>query len=498
MEAIFLRRDGAFGYGFIQFRDAVAVEMVLSKSKHRIGRHLISVKAANAWYQPGYKQRRMRPAHDAPSNILNALNDQCIYEIFKFLEFSDLVNVAEVCVRFNEQAKKTFATSKHKRIILYSGDLKVNKIMNTFGANMQSLWIQSTTLNSTHDNSVLRSILKYRSDKLKELRLEYFRIDREISNFGPILSQLETFELLYSTVNTNLSQSITDCDKLKLLRFECCPLMHNDSFIARKFSNLKEAHLWTSDFNIEFIREFIVSNSTIVRLSINQFFDNSHVINLIGEHMTHLQELEYVDNTIDWTPAPVDIQDVNRFRNELLGIGRLLHLKTLKLVLNQSPVGPLLAALVENNISIKHLKMGRVLIDDAAIKSLMQMKELKILEFIDVRDTLTRYHLIDMVKFLLNLQELHLINTSDIIDINVIKTILKHATHLSLLKLKFCGNLSIDINDFSEILLIIEQRVMTRVIIEIEIEQNERININVPNEILNTHSHQCDLIVIQR
>lgn len=72
------------------------------------------VNAADPCNQPDHPLQ-VPPEQDSESNILNALNDDCLQEIFKLLKVTDLTNVAGVCKRFNEQAKITF-DFKHKRL----------------------------------------------------------------------------------------------------------------------------------------------------------------------------------------------------------------------------------------------------------------------------------------------------------------------------------------------------------------------------------------------
>lgn len=42
--------------------------------------------------------------------ILVILDDDCLLEIFRQLDFEDLPNVANVCIRFNENAKKIYSS----------------------------------------------------------------------------------------------------------------------------------------------------------------------------------------------------------------------------------------------------------------------------------------------------------------------------------------------------------------------------------------------------
>lgn len=52
---------------------------------------------------------------DAP--ILVILDDDCLLEIFRQLDFEDLSNVASVCIRFNQNAKKIYSKNYRARPI---------------------------------------------------------------------------------------------------------------------------------------------------------------------------------------------------------------------------------------------------------------------------------------------------------------------------------------------------------------------------------------------
>lgn len=60
-------------FGFVQFKSSVAAKVVLTESSHRDGIHLSTVKTAYA---------ENIPEQDSPQNILNALNDDCLVDLF--------------------------------------------------------------------------------------------------------------------------------------------------------------------------------------------------------------------------------------------------------------------------------------------------------------------------------------------------------------------------------------------------------------------------------
>ena len=130
---------------------------------------------------------------DSPSHILNALNDHCLYEAFKRLHFRDLLNVANVCVRFQSQAKAAFS-SKYKKLeldIRECDESTMRKVLETFGSSIQSLQISLCTEDVEADEQLFRSIIDNCSSKLKDLKLYGFDIQFNSSNLRLPFPQLE-------------------------------------------------------------------------------------------------------------------------------------------------------------------------------------------------------------------------------------------------------------------------------------------------------------------
>lgn len=70
------------------------------------------------------------PETDSPNNILNALNDDCLRNIFeRFETLSMLCSISNVCVRFSEIAKQVFK-SKYRHKLISITDLRWNNQLN--------------------------------------------------------------------------------------------------------------------------------------------------------------------------------------------------------------------------------------------------------------------------------------------------------------------------------------------------------------------------------
>lgn len=69
------------------------------------------------------------PGENSPNHILNALNDDCLYVIFKKSTLLSLCSIANVCVRFSKIAQQVFA-SKYKHKTIGCSDLRWNCSIN--------------------------------------------------------------------------------------------------------------------------------------------------------------------------------------------------------------------------------------------------------------------------------------------------------------------------------------------------------------------------------
>lgn len=440
VESIDLRAKDDIQWGYVQFKSAINAANVLSDSDHRIDDCVIKVEAAHQWKQP--------------NNILNALDDQCFYNIFKFLDLSDLANVADVCVRFNQQAKKAFSTSELKRMVLPCSRYVVNnqpnemrKIVRHFGANLQSLSIDTKSRGGNH--YLLRAMLEYCSDELKELRLESFLIEKDAPNLGPLFSGLEKLEMANCVVEIELDQSMASCDGLKSLRFDNCHLKY-DKCIGRTFGHLKRAFILDTNFSADIVRQFIVSNPTITELSIKGI--EHRVLCAIGENLAYLQNLEFVNRAYY-------LSGILRGGDDMLTIAQLKFLKRLKLNLNYAyDWTRLLNALHANNVLIEHLGLGGVLICDSVVESICKMNQLEILDIDDFL-SLTKDDLIKMAKRLPELLELRLLESYCEVDFIDVKEILQYAGKLKFLSLRSRERgYIININDYNQILHILKSR----------------------------------------
>lgn len=110
----------------VEFTTHQEAAAVLLKQRIKIENHEIIVKPCKRAYFPAKISQKVQvddilllqpPDQESPTNILNILNDDCLYEIFKRIHPSKYLIIADVCVKFNQVITEILA-KKHQALVL--------------------------------------------------------------------------------------------------------------------------------------------------------------------------------------------------------------------------------------------------------------------------------------------------------------------------------------------------------------------------------------------
>lgn len=142
------------------------------------------------------------PDKSSSSNILNALNDECLQLIFEYLPIGDLCSVADTCKRFQTNAKEIFPVCVGGSMLKADNLFKFESLLRNFGTKIRSLSIsgKETYWNENfRKNAVLVMLAKYCSSfkcQLRKLAIDNFNIQPIwYELLRPILMQLERLRL---------------------------------------------------------------------------------------------------------------------------------------------------------------------------------------------------------------------------------------------------------------------------------------------------------------
>lgn len=482
-----LHHEGDLHCGYVEFKTVDGATTALSTSVHRVANCDVQVKAAEPEHQPDH--------------MLNALDDDCLREIFKYLDEIDLCNAAEVCVRFNQHAKEAISSQIEAcefpeafRFSVHSNLFE--QLLRPFGCLIHSLLIRD------NDSGVdtLKMVHKHISSRLKWLTISNLRIHEHL-NIHSMFANLETLEIVSgSFLESNLNELLANCSELKILIIrsndseEGCffNFILEENCLNQQFSKLEEAYFLGGSMTNDSLNNFIILNSSLKKLALRKIFllSAQDLLPIIGQHLHSLSYLEinqYSDGCIV-TPEC------------LLSLGKLLSLNGLQIHLNSLPVAPLLNELATKRVPIELLVLSRDSDDSTeldTIENILRLKQIKKL-YLENIHKLTDDQTIKLAMELTQLQELYLEGYDTInITSNTLKRMLPFATSLSKLQLKSANNLSVDVDDYNEMLKTIQNRPQ-KIHLSIEVESHKP-TINVPESILEENRNWfyiCDKIII--
>lgn len=467
-------------YGFLQFKTEEIALNVLSTSPHRISNCNVKVKVADLLHQPDLN---MVPAQDSQLNILNALHDDCFQEIFKYFDLHDLTNVAGVCVYFNQMAKENFSSNyKHITLTCDSGNFEKN-LLRHFGSSIESLTVVAR--NRESNNATLQLMSECCSTaKLKTLRLVDFSSGTEWTKLQSIFARLEELTLECCSFNDGMKKMLANCGELKQLNCTNCTMY--GKYINKKFPKIQNATFHSNTYFCcsEFIT-FITQNRSLKCLSITSdimiYLNMSKVIQTVVRRRPNLLELEISQN----------VYDLEKFDRNITSLSRLKRLKVLKLNFNSISVASLMKGLVENRAPIEHLKCSNGKVDADAIKAISQMKQIRILQFIECY-CLSDDYINDLAKSLPQLQEIHLENLHSLHSIYGLKNVVQNAPKLSLLELTSIDGISIDMYDYKMLLKAVQNRTeKVKLVIQVKCDADK---IDIPKEMLGENCDHLEII----
>lgn len=224
-------KNGESVIGFIEFEneDASVAEQLIAKgyleiedkkvqviSYTEFKRRFRHISATVLEVTPSIDPLLQPSEPDSPTNILNALIDDCLFEIFKKLHFSTLNSVANVCIRFNCIAKEAFLTKyRSKQINLLDLELNrqptistIEEFLSNFGASISSLstikiGLRSDEIAKKNADTQLKLINKYckKLDKL-EFNFHWNVTDKTLHEVRGLFNRLKKLRIMKSNSYT--------------------------------------------------------------------------------------------------------------------------------------------------------------------------------------------------------------------------------------------------------------------------------------------------------
>lgn len=422
----------------MQFKLEGSAQAILLQANHRIGDVDLEITAADDCLQPNFEL------------ILRKLNDDCLKEVFLRLKLGDLCNVANVCRRFKNAANWAFTENFKSldfeaiRVLDYGIiqdqsiiDELFEKTLRNFGSLIYSM---TTIIDEKELELVSRHCIdKSNNSNLKAIKFGEVRItNKVVERFRNIFKNLNELRFYETTFAKDFSNffPLTLCTELETLFFSISPP------INRVLTNL------------------IISNPKIKDLSIH-----------IEERISNVAQ--FFERCFN---EPIELMTC--FNHKCLS--SLTMLNELTLHFNYYLVYPVLKSLVDYNIPIQYLCLIEGVMDDLAIESICQLKQINTLHLHTIYSSdLNGNHLVRLGKNLPELENLSSCQCSMEMDSDSLKCLVSYAKNLKSLKIGMQGEATIELSEYNTILEIVKSRDV-RIPLEIELIESE---INVPEDI---------------
>lgn len=311
------------------------------------------------------------PAENSPSNIMNKLSDNCLMDIFEFLDVEDLGSVAKTCERFNENVNR-----------IASSRLKSETFICEFNAEESEKW-SNYLLQFIHFSQRF-------AQKTTSIDLKFdfkFTEEKKFTKFHYFAS------LCQSSIITTLLTYYANADTLNKMKIFGMDVSTEWYFpLNQIFERLQHLEL-----NRTSTGYLTVSCKNLINFKfINAGEELAAYIVYYLEH-EHLQSLE-----TDYLLSTIRANALREF------LGRLGQLKKLNLRCSYDPkdLNSIINTIANNGSLIEQLNIQSwKSIDNDVVINILHLQQLKKLEIIRCEEV-NYIHLIKFLCYLPNLKEL--------------------------------------------------------------------------------------------
>lgn len=273
--------------------------------------NLFYVVPANTWHQP-YSMPLCNPIDPRKCFILK-LNDDCLIEMFKYLDLETLVKLSNVCTRFRTLLNTyNFPKIKIYTIYVYHPSVSVlRQTMKCIGPHLMHLYLRyqkygedpENYLDEEHVERTTYKILQYITLNLIKLtiRIPQKPSDKMMKLFIPAFRQITFLEW----------DAEFDCDTIECLQNSCphletlilrrrnfsCQNAHNTARLHWPSLKSLEIFQYMAELNLpcqRFFERFIQENSQLKRLKLTNV--NHDLFQIIAQCSRNLEHLEMLQN----------------------------------------------------------------------------------------------------------------------------------------------------------------------------------------------------------
>lgn len=416
------------------------------------------------------------PSQGSLQHILYALDDFCIQEILRRLNnINDFLSAAEVCTRFQENAKACIP-KRFKEIEICESQIntipvkRMQSFLNIFGHLIESIkWFGLMKFDKIQDQNLFDMFEERCGKTLRTFRIWGHNVDFKNKKF----QVLERFDLCSAGLhNFNLNS------QLKRLFLKEVTVDHLN-WLTQEFPKLEDATFkCIGGVTNELLTEFLTRNPQIRKLYLKSYNAQMtpSIFQQISNNASHLEQLIFVD----------------RFRpqnNELDPMPGLHRLKNLfiwyderKIRSRRISIRKLIDSFVENEVPIEKLSFRGV--DSDSLKNLAKLKLIETLDLTNIPE----FMLLNFVSNRPNLRTLAA--DKGFYTLQGIKDILRCGQNLTILQIRWLKRETIlDVDAYNSILELTSNQL-------VRFDLHFIGNISVPEEVLEANRKRVHVIYI--
>lgn len=198
-------------YAYVTFVNTHGAHEALSRSTHLVQEREIEVDQAFSWNQPAVDLNKHLTESQWPSStlkdvlynqILNALDDDCIYKIMTYLDIFELAAMVKFSPRFKRISEQVYTLSIgrpscDKAVTL----MELRSILRLlgFGSSVINLTVTLKAFNSSSQRFICDRLYQYIGPQLKQLTLTSFGVTTEqFELMKPLLLHLNYLDIDFS------------------------------------------------------------------------------------------------------------------------------------------------------------------------------------------------------------------------------------------------------------------------------------------------------------
>lgn len=276
--------------------------------------NLLYIVPANTWHQPN--SISLVNEIDPARCFMLELNDDCLLELFKYLDLDALVKMAFVCKRFQNLLKRyTFPKVKAYTTFIYHGTLRViRQTMKCIGPHLDHLFLRyqnhgnnpENHLECEHEERTTYKVLQNISSNLTKLTIRMTQGQKPSENllqiFLPVFSQITFLEWDVDSDCETIQNLRNFCSNLESLviikrKYTCT---HEHEVAELHWPSLKYLKIFqcTAELNSvcqQFFILFIEKNPQIKCLKLTNVSDN--LFQAITQFSQSIEYLELLQNS---------------------------------------------------------------------------------------------------------------------------------------------------------------------------------------------------------